>query len=56
MLALTKLGIDVFSPVTGGGSPRQIVPAEAQTWASEIEGWVDSIAAGKSTFNQLGKN
>ncbi len=37
MVAFTKPGFDIFAPTDGGGAPRQVVNAEAQTWAAEVE-------------------
>lgn len=42
-LALTKTGMNIFNPVTGGGAARGADMAEAQTWSTEIEAYILSL-------------
>ncbi len=44
-MTFTKLGGEVFAGYTAGGAARQIVPAEAATWATEVEAAIASIPA-----------
>ncbi|HEU4986855.1 MAG TPA: right-handed parallel beta-helix repeat-containing protein [Rhizobiaceae bacterium] len=42
MTIFTRLARDIFSAVNANGTARQIVPAEAQTWGTEIERVIDA--------------
>ncbi|CCE96146.1 hypothetical protein SFHH103_01649 [Sinorhizobium fredii HH103] len=46
MSLLTKTAEGVFAPYNSDGTPREIVPQEAQVWGSEIEVLITAFQAG----------
>ncbi len=56
-MVYTKRAVDVFAPTDSGGTPRMIIPEEAQTWGTEVEqffGSADGLPYGTKFLKSTG--